>query len=116
MNDEEQDHAAWRTEQHRRAQAHAFTWAEEAQTHYEKAIHDEDEARRRSSSGMAYRTAELRQSAQFHGVRSTEALKLAHMWATVTTALAAPNPQPGAVELHTGSSLISSECRGGHTP
>lgn len=91
MTDEEQGYGAWRTEQQRRAQAHAFIWAERATDEYEKAVRHEDDARARLHSDSPYQrdlVAEDRRRAGFHGVRSTEALKLAHMWADVAQALA----------------------------
>lgn len=92
MTDGEQDYAAWRAEQHRRAQAHAVDWAERASTEYGHAIRFEDNARARQNADNAWqrdRMAEDRRHAQFHGVRSTEALTLAEMWASVARALAA---------------------------
>lgn len=91
MSNEEEDYGAWRAEQHRRAQAHAFGWAERATSEYGQAIQYEDNARARQHSDSAWqrdRTAEERRQAQFHGVRSTEALKLAEMWAHVARGLA----------------------------
>ncbi|MFG2515976.1 hypothetical protein [Streptomyces sp. NPDC048584] len=87
----EQDYGAWRTEQHRRAQAHAFGWAERATTEYGQAIQHEDQARARQGHDHAWqrdRMAEERRLAEFHGVRTTEALRLATMWADVAQALA----------------------------
>ncbi|MEU0109521.1 hypothetical protein ABZ313_29770 [Streptomyces sp. NPDC006251] len=91
MSDGEQDYGAWRTEQHRRAQAHAFGWAQRATTEYGQAVRHEDDARERQQYDSGWqrdRAAESRTLAQFHGVRSTEALKLAEMWAAVARALA----------------------------
>ncbi|AVV46450.1 hypothetical protein PYK79_53815 [Streptomyces sp. ID05-04B] len=91
MSNGEQDYGAWRAEQHRRAQAHAFGWAERAHTEYGQAIRHEDDARARQNADSAWqrdRMAEERRQAQFHGVRSTEALKLAEMWARVARAMA----------------------------
>ncbi|MGC4912717.1 hypothetical protein [Streptomyces albogriseolus] len=91
MSDGEQDYGAWRTEQHRRAQAHAFRAAERAQTQYEQAIKHEDYVHAHAGSEGAYirgSVADERRLAQFHGVRSTEALRLAEMWARVAQALA----------------------------
>ncbi|MGC5034120.1 hypothetical protein ACPXCS_06175 [Streptomyces sp. DT190] len=90
--DTEQDFGAWRAEQHNRAQAHAVSWAERATTEYGTAVRYEDDARERQQYDSGWqrdRAAESRTLAQFHGVRSTEALKLAHMWAAVAQALAA---------------------------
>lgn len=89
MTNAEQDHVTWRTEQQRRAQANAFTWAERATVEYREAIRNEDDARaHRSADGPWYRDrmAESRSRAQVHGVRSIEALKLAEMWARVAHA------------------------------
>ena len=86
-------HAAWRAEQHRRAQAFALGWAERAETEYDNAVQHEDRALslvRSSYQGDA--VAIERRLAQFHGVRSTEALKLAEMWARVAGAF---NGTPG---------------------
>jgi hypothetical protein len=96
VSDNAQDYGAWRTEQHRRAQAHAFGWAERATTEYGQAVRHEDDARERQQYDSGWqrdRAAESRTLAQFHGVRSTEALKLAEMWSRVARALAdAPPP------------------------
>lgn len=91
MSDGEQDHGAWRIEQHRLAQTQALGWAEHATAEYGQAIQHEDQARTRQHHDHAYqrdRMAEERRRAEFHGVRSTEALKLATMWAGVAQALA----------------------------
>ncbi|WP_086746207.1 hypothetical protein [Streptomyces scabiei] len=91
MSDGEQSFGAWRTEQHNRAQAHAFGWAERANAEYGQAVQHEDSARARQNADSAWqrdRMAEERRLAQFHGVRSTEAIKLAEMWARVACALA----------------------------
>lgn len=97
MSDEEQHHEARRVEHHRRAQSHAIAWAEQATAEYNEAIRCEDEARRNSRSVyMRDSVAEDRRLAQFHGARSTEALKLANMWVSVARALADGNlPAPG---------------------
>ncbi|WP_330348157.1 hypothetical protein [Streptomyces sp. NBC_00582] len=89
MSNPRPDHTEWRAEQHRRAQTFALGWAERAETEYDTAIEHEDKARR--FAGKAYLRepmTEARHLAQFHGVRSTEALKLAEMWARVAGALA----------------------------
>ena len=91
MSDNEQDFAAWREENHDRAQAHAVGWAERATSEYGQAIRHEDDARARQNADSAWqrdRMAEERRLAQFHGVRSSEALKLAEMWSRVARALA----------------------------
>ncbi|MGW1039342.1 hypothetical protein [Streptomyces sp. NPDC002547] len=94
----EQGFPAWRAEQHRRAQSFALGWAERAETEYDKATVYDDTARRNTDSAYLRDTvAEDRRQAQFHGVRSTEALKLAEMWARVARALAdgaLPEPEP----------------------
>lgn len=89
MTNEEQGYGDWRAEQQRRAQAHAFIWAERATNDYSEAVRYEDSARRGGDSAyLRDAAAEERRLAQFHGVRSTEALKLAEMWAHVAGALA----------------------------
>ncbi|MFE9923283.1 hypothetical protein ACFYQA_17360 [Streptomyces sp. NPDC005774] len=91
MSDTEQGYGAWRVEQHRRAQAQAFGWAERASAEYGQAIQHEDDARARQQHDSAWqrdRMAEERRLAQFHGVRSTESLRLAEMWARVARGLA----------------------------
>jgi hypothetical protein len=88
VSDGEQSFGAWRTEHHTRAQAHAFHWAERANGEYQQAIEHDDKARRFADKAyLAEPMAEERRHAQFHGVRSTEALKLAEMWARVAQAL-----------------------------
>lgn len=79
---------------HAQAQQTAWHWAERATAEYSQAIEHEDKARR--FAGKAYLAepmADERRLAQFHGVRSTEALKLAEMWAHVATALHEPGQQ-----------------------
>ncbi|MFZ4143377.1 hypothetical protein ACOZDZ_21995 [Streptomyces griseoincarnatus] len=89
MSGDEQDYGAWRSEQHRRAQAHAFSAAEQAQAMYEQAVGYEDKARGYADNPhLGGWMADARRLAQIHGVRSTEALKLAEMWARVAQALA----------------------------
>lgn len=91
MTDAEQGYGEWRVEQQRRAQAHAFSWAERASAEYGQAVQQEDRARARENSDHGWqraRMAEERRLAQHHGVRSIEALKLAEMWAHVAQALA----------------------------
>lgn len=91
MSDGEQDYAAWRAEHHHHAQAQALAWAERASSQYGQAIRHEDDARARQHADNAWqrdRMAEERRLAQFHGVRSTEAVKIAEMWASVARALA----------------------------
>ncbi|NUS86008.1 MAG: hypothetical protein HOY75_25615 [Streptomyces sp.] len=71
----------------------AYAWAERATAEYGQAIRHEDDARARQNADSAWqrdRMAEERRLAQFHGVRSTEALKLAEMWARVARALVPP--------------------------
>ncbi|MEW2570483.1 hypothetical protein [Streptomyces sp. NPDC047070] len=102
MSDEEQGYGARRAEQQRRSQAHAFMWAERANGEYEQAVRHEDDARERQqydSSWQRDRAAEERRLAQFHGVRSTEALKLAEMWAHVARALADGELPPPAYAI-----------------
>ncbi|MGW4733874.1 hypothetical protein ACWEQC_32710 [Streptomyces shenzhenensis] len=89
MTDPAQDYGPWRIEQQRRAQASAIAWAERATAAYSEAVRHEDTARRNAGSAYLRDTAaEDRRQAQIHGVRSTEALKLAEMWASVARALA----------------------------
>jgi hypothetical protein len=78
---------------HDRARQAALSWAARAEAEYLTAIKHEDDARARQHSDSAWqrdRMAEERRQAQFHGVRSTEALKLAEMWARVATVLVPP--------------------------
>lgn len=94
MTNEEQGYSDWCAEQQRRAQAHAFIWAERATNDYSEAVRYEDSARRGGDSAyLRDAAAEERRLAQFHGVRSTEALKLATMWARVAGSLTPP-PEP----------------------
>ena len=89
MTNPRPDHPQRAAEQHRRAQTFALHWAERAETEYDTATEHEDKARR--FAGKAYLAepmADERRLAQFHGIRSTEALKLAEMWARVARALA----------------------------
>lgn len=96
-----QDYGAWRIEQHRRAQAHAFAAAERAQADYNTAVQYEDTARQRTGRGQDHLVPEARQLARFHGVRSAEAATLATMWAHVAQALAAGElPMHQVVEVH----------------
>ncbi|MBZ6259748.1 hypothetical protein KVH22_29975 [Streptomyces olivaceus] len=92
MSDDGRDRTAW----HRaRAQYQAFNWADRATAEYGQAVQHEDQARARQQSDNAWqrdRMAEERRLAQFHGVRSTEALKLAEMWARVAHALSDEPP------------------------
>lgn len=88
MSNQAQDYTAWRAEQHRRAQAHAFACAERAQAEYDTAVQHEDTARRRTGRGHDHLVPDARQLARFHGVRSAEAATLATMWAAVAQALA----------------------------
>ncbi|NUS29801.1 MAG: hypothetical protein HOV92_37060 [Streptomyces sp.] len=88
MNDADQT-SPRRAEHHPHAQTQAYRWATRAEAEYETATEHEDKARR--FAGKAYLAepmADERRLAQFHGVRSTEALKLAEMWARVARALA----------------------------
>lgn len=78
---------------HEDARGKAYAWAERATAEYGQAIRHEDDARARQnhdSSWQRDRMAEDRRLAQFHGARSTEALKLAEMWARVATAVVPP--------------------------
>lgn len=111
MSDGEQDYGAWRAEQQRRAQAHAFGWAERASSEYDQAVRHEDDARERQQYDSGWqrdRMAESRALATFHGVRSTEALKLAEMWARVASALTDPAPPAVTVQNSLGTTTRSS--------
>jgi hypothetical protein len=91
MSDHEQGFGDWRQEHHRRAQAHAFVWAERATSEYGQAVSHEDDALARQNADSAWqrdRMAEERRQAQFHGTRCIEAIKLAEMWARVAHGLA----------------------------
>ncbi|MFM9589718.1 hypothetical protein ACKI1J_15665 [Streptomyces scabiei] len=104
MSDHEQGFGDWREEHHRRAQAHAFHWAERATSEYGQAVSHEDDAIARRNADSAWqrdRMAEERRQAQFHGTRSVEALRLAEMWARVARSLA-DGALPAAAELVTG--------------
>lgn len=86
---------------HEDAREKAYAWAERATTAYGQAIRHEDDARARQHHDNAWqrdRIAEDRRLAQFHGVRSIEAIRLAEMWARVATAVAPP-PEPMWAEL-----------------
>ncbi|MFI7137206.1 hypothetical protein ACIBQ5_05385 [Streptomyces massasporeus] len=91
MSDDERDYGARRTYQHRCAQDQAYDWATRATAEYNDAVRHEDDARERQQYDSGWqrdRAAESRTLAQLHGVRSTEALSLATMWADVAQALA----------------------------
>ncbi|XUL91009.1 hypothetical protein ACQ86D_33905 [Streptomyces galilaeus] len=78
---------------HELACQRAFAWAERASAAYGTAIRHEDDARARQDYDSPWqrdRMAEDRRAARFHGVRSTEALRLAEMWARVAGVLAPP--------------------------
>ncbi|OSZ58678.1 hypothetical protein OQI_20445 [Streptomyces pharetrae CZA14] len=90
MSSEEQDHAARRAYQHQQAQVQAYVWATRATAEYNHAVRHEDDARERQQYDSGWqrdRAAESRTLAQVHGIRSTEALRLAEMWAHVAQAL-----------------------------
>lgn len=85
--------AADLTDRHELASQRAFAWAERASAEYGTAIRHEDDARARQNHDNAWqrdRMADDRRAAQFHGVRSTEALRLAEMWARVAGVLTSP--------------------------
>jgi len=91
MSDSEQSHEEQRTGRLREAQDRAFFWAWKANDEYVEAIDYENRSRAPYDSAVARqsdRMAMERRLADFHGVRSTEALKLAEMWAHVAEALA----------------------------
>lgn len=102
MSDEEQGYGAWRTEQQRRAQAHAFHWAERATAEYGQAIEYEDRGRELARQPFQTDAAEKEQrNARQHGARSTEAIKLAEMWSHVADALADGElPVANVLEVH----------------
>lgn len=103
MSNSEQGHAAWRAEQLRRAQAFSLLWAERAETEYDRAVQHEDLARRHADT--AYQrdaVAYERRAATFHGVRSTEAVRLAEMWSHVARGFAA-GPPPSEVLVINGT-------------
>ncbi|WP_309095259.1 hypothetical protein [Streptomyces sp.] len=91
MSDGEQDYGARRAYQQRCAQVQAYDWATRATAEYNQAIRHEDDARARQHHDNAWqrdRMADEQRLAKFHGVRTTEALRLAEMWARVALALA----------------------------
>lgn len=95
MSDDEQDYGARRAYQQQQAQAQAYDWATRATASYNEAVRAEDDARERQQYDSGWqrdRAAEARRLATFHGVRSTEALALAEMWARVARALTSPQP------------------------
>jgi len=91
MSDDEQGYGARRIYQHQQAQVQAYDWATRATAEYNQAVRHEDDARERQQYDSGWqrdRAAEARALAQVHGVRTTEALRLAEMWARVAQALA----------------------------
>ncbi|MFJ9895253.1 hypothetical protein ACIQPR_18250 [Streptomyces sp. NPDC091280] len=103
MSDDEQRYEAQRTGRLREAQERAVFWAWTANGEYVEAIGHEDRSRAAYNPAIARqgdRIAQERRLADFHGVRSTEALKLAEMWARVAQALATGElPVTGMVEV-----------------
>jgi hypothetical protein len=98
MSDDEQVREERRAYQQQQAQAQAYDWATRATAAYNEAVRAEDDARERQQYDSGWqrdRAAEARQLATFHGVRSTEALALAEMWASVARALAYGQPNGG---------------------
>lgn len=84
---------------HEDAREKAYAWAERATTEYGQAIEHEDRGRELARQPFQSDAAEREQrNARQHGARSTEALKLAEMWARVATAVAPP-PEPVWAEL-----------------
>lgn len=74
-----------------RARQGAWAWATRAESEYLTAIKHEDDARAHAESAyMRDAVAEDRRLAQIHGVRSTEALKLAQMWTALAAVLVPP--------------------------
>lgn len=99
QQDNEQAHADWLAESHRRAQASAFIWAERAEEAYELARRFEDRAQSWTPKPahaeiIDSERAQSRQQATLY----VDARQLAEMWARVTTALV---PQPEPMELIT---------------
>lgn len=95
MSDEEQGYGARRAYQQQQARVQAYDWATRATAAYNEAVRHEDDARERQQYDSGWqrdRAAEARQLATLHGVRSTEALALAQMWARVAHALADEQP------------------------
>ena len=93
MTSAEETATAELADRHEDAREKAYAWALRATTEYGQAIRHEDDARARQNHDNAWqrdRMAEDRRLAQFHGVRSTEALKLAEMWARVAGILVPP--------------------------
>ncbi|MET8826538.1 hypothetical protein ABZX40_41335 [Streptomyces sp. NPDC004610] len=100
MTNAEQGYTAWRTEQLRRAQAFTLSWAERAETEYDWAVGHDDYARRQADSAYQHDAlAHARRQATFHGVRSTEAARLAEMWSHVAAAFAAGPPPPETITV-----------------
>jgi hypothetical protein len=93
----EHDHARWLTDRQRAAQISAHHWAEVAEAEHRNATEHEDRAR--SLAGQPFTTDDqdsARRLASFHGGRSSEAVRLAEMWARVATVLV---PPPAPMEL-----------------
>ncbi|WP_405994975.1 hypothetical protein [Streptomyces sp. NBC_00986] len=91
MSDSEQSREEQRTGRLREAQERALFWAWTANGEYVEAIEYENRSRAPYDSAaprQGDRMAQERRLADFHGVRSTEALKLAEMWSHVAQALA----------------------------
>ncbi|MGW1324803.1 hypothetical protein ACWD64_19950 [Streptomyces antibioticus] len=103
MTTAEETSSTERADRHASACEHAFAWAERATAEYGQAIRHEDDARERQQYDSGWqrdRATESRALAQFHGVRSTEALKIAEMWAHVARVLVPPL-EPIWAELET---------------
>ncbi|MFF0598070.1 hypothetical protein [Streptomyces antibioticus] len=103
MTTAEETAAAEHTDRHATACEHAFAWAERATIEYDQAVRHENDARGRQQYDSGWqrdRATESRAAAQYHGVRSTEALKLAEMWARVARVLVPPL-EPVWAELET---------------
>ncbi|MFJ9243794.1 hypothetical protein [Streptomyces sp. NPDC101776] len=93
MTTAEETAAAELAARHEDARQKAYAWALRATTEYAQAVRHEDDARARQNHDSVWqrdRMAEDRRLADFHGVRSTEALKLAEMWARVAAVLIPP--------------------------
>lgn len=89
--DNEQSHADWLADSHRRAQASAFIWAERAEEAYELARRFEDRAQSWTPKPAHAEVidSELAQSRE-QAALYTDARQLAEMWARVATVLVPP--------------------------
>jgi hypothetical protein len=87
----ESPHDAWLPEAHRTAQTSTMIWAQRADEAYEQAQRYEDRAQSWTpNAAHAEVIASERKQAQEYGVRCTEAIRLAEMWARVAAVLVPP--------------------------